>query len=151
MREFSKFWFFWSIIHRLWWKNAIFIVLHHKRCIIDPKKYFFENSRTKFLVPPKAMLHTKNGLSKYYTAPEKWCGSFFTLKFAQAFFAKISTFRLIFGQYFQKFYIYGQFWYFLLISPIKFTYLAWKTHLKCIFLENIGVFSSFWTLFYIKE
>ena len=124
---------------------------HHKRCIIDPKNQNLENSRIIFLVPPKAMLHTKNGLLKYYTVPEKWWDSFFTLKFAHPFFAKNHYFRLILGQYFHKFDIYGRFWYFLLIFSMELTYLARKTLLKCIFLGNIDVFSSFWTLFYIKD
>ena len=65
-------------------KNGDF---HHKRCIIDPKNQKFENSRITFFFHLRAKLHTKNGPPNYYTALEKWGGSFFTLKFAYAYFA----------------------------------------------------------------
>jgi len=55
------------------------------------------------------------------------------------------------GQFFEKFNIYGPFWWFKLIFAIEFTFLAGKTHQKGNYIGNIGVFSTFLAHFYIKE
>jgi len=47
-----------------------------------------------------------------------------------AYFAKNSYFWLNLGQIFEKFNIYGPFWWFKLIFAMEFTFLAEKTHQK---------------------
>ena len=67
------------------------------------------------------------------------------------FLAKNSYFGLNLGQFFEKFNIYGPFWWFKLIFAMEFKYLAEKKHQKGNKMGNIGVFSSFLAHFYINE
>ena len=109
VREFSKFWFFLQIIHRLWWKLPKNCYFHHKRCIIWRKNQKFKNSRISFLVNHIVKLYTKNQLYTTSTAPEKCCVTFFTLKFAYAFLGENRSFWVIFCHFFQKLAIYWPF------------------------------------------
>ena len=82
------------------WPKSRFWTAHN--AFLDPKNQNFKNSRTRFLVHPTRMLHTKNQLPRCYTAQIKWGGSFFTLKSGYPFLAKNRYFRPILGHFFRK-------------------------------------------------